>query len=160
MGQGRTKDICLMWGIFPHSGRRDTYYQIFRSGPDIAPDNDALSNEWRNKSVIREARRESHQIDLCSYTDSFILLKMSFFLKSCRAITKGRAAVFYLIPFIDGLYHLSHRSLHSRKRRSRNDVVADIQFFDLFYPGYGGHVPVGETVPGCDLQSQIACQSR
>src|ERR1044071_7239732 len=66
---------------------------------------------------------------------------------------------FHLSRFTDRVYHFPDRLLQSNQRRSRDDVVADVQLFDRIDLGDRAHVAIGQPVTRSDLQTKLACAS-
>src|SRR5262249_6296875 len=60
----------------------------------------------------------------------------------------------------DRFNHLSHRGVESDQGGARDDVVSDVEFFDLGYAGDRADVAVGQPVPRRDLQSRLRRQTR
>src|SRR5262245_32462860 len=60
----------------------------------------------------------------------------------------------------DRFNHRSHRAVESDQGGARDDVVSDVEFFDLGYAGDSADVAVGQPVPRRDLQSGLHRQTR
>src|SRR5262245_44126122 len=76
------------------------------------------------------------------------------------SIFDPRSSIFDPLRDADCFDHLSNRAVESDQGGPRDDVVSDVEFFDLGYAGDRADVAVGQPVTRRDLQSGLHRQPR